>query len=93
MVGGSSAAAEGGDNLADYDSPAVNALITQADSTQNKSERLALYGQLLKAVGTDVPYVMLYTHSSDLVLSPKFSWPGFGEYFYTSPWGLSIRRS
>jgi hypothetical protein len=28
-----------------------------------------------------------------LSLSAKFSWPGFNEYFYTSPWALSIRPS
>jgi len=38
-------------------------------------------------------YVMLYTHSSDLALSPKFRWPGFNQYFYSSPWALNIRLS
>jgi peptide/nickel transport system substrate-binding protein len=93
MLAGKYAAAQGGDNLADYNSPAVNTLLTEADSIGNKAERLALYGQALKIVASDVPYVMLYTHASDLALSPKFKWPGFNEYFYTSPWALSIRPS
>lgn len=93
MLAGKNATAQGGANLADYSSPTVDKLLAQADSTENKAERLALYGQVLTIVASAVPYVMLYTHSSDLVLSPKFSWPEFNEYFYSSPWALSIRPS
>ena len=56
-------------------------------------ERLALYGQILKIVANDVPYVIFYTHASDLALAPKFKWPGFNQYFYTAPWALNIRNS
>jgi peptide/nickel transport system substrate-binding protein len=91
MLAGKYAEATGGANLADYNSPEVDKLMSEADSVQNKAERLALYGQILKIVANDVPYVMLYTHSSDLALSPKFTWPGFNQYFYSSPWALSIR--
>ena len=91
MLSSKSAAATGGSDVAAYSSPAIDALISEADSVQNKAERLALYGQILKIVADDVPYVMLYTHSSDLALSPKFTWPGFNQYFYSSPWALSIR--
>jgi peptide/nickel transport system substrate-binding protein len=83
----------GGADLAGYSSPAVTQLVNEADSTQDKATRLALYGQALKIVASDVPYVMLYTHSSDLALAARFSWPGFNEYFYTSPWALGIRPS
>jgi peptide/nickel transport system substrate-binding protein len=91
MLASKNASATGGANLAAYSSPVIDTLIARADSTQDKAERLALYGQILKIVATDVPYVMLYTHSSDLALSPKFTWPGFNEYFYSSPWALNIR--
>jgi peptide/nickel transport system substrate-binding protein len=93
MIAGKYATAQGGADLADYNSPTVNTLLTRADSVQNKTQRLALYEQALKVVAGDVPYVMLYTHGSDLALSPKFKWPGFNEYFYSSPWALSIRPS
>jgi peptide/nickel transport system substrate-binding protein len=93
MLAGKNAEATGGANLAAYSSPAVDKLITEADSIQNKAERLAMYGQILKIVASDVPYVILYTHASDLALSPNFKWPGFNQYFYTSPWALDIRNS
>ena len=83
----------GGADIAGYNSPVVNQLVDAADGTQDKAKRLALYGQALKIVASDVPYVMLYTHSSDLALSAKFRWPGFNQYFYTSPWALSLRPS
>jgi peptide/nickel transport system substrate-binding protein len=93
MVAGKNAEATGGANLAAYSSPVVDKLITEADSTQNKAQRLARYGQILKIVANDVPYVIFYTHSSDLALSPKFRWPGFNQYFYSAPWALNIRNS
>jgi peptide/nickel transport system substrate-binding protein len=91
MLAGRNATATGGANLADFSSPAVDQLIAEADSIQSKSRRLALYGQMLKIEANDVPYVMFYTHASDLALSAKFKWPGFNEYFYSSPWALNIR--
>jgi ABC-type transport system substrate-binding protein len=71
----------------------VNSLLAQADSIQNKAQRFALYGQMFKIVGNDVPYVMLYTHTDDLALSSKFTWPGYYYESYTSPWLFDIRPS
>lgn len=93
MIDGSYATASGGDNLAGYNSPQVNSLLAQADSIQDRAQRLALYGQVLKIVGNDVPYVMLYTHTDDLALSSKFTWPGYYYESYTSPWLFDIRPS
>jgi peptide/nickel transport system substrate-binding protein len=91
MVDGSYATASGGDNLASYNSPEVNSLLAEADSAQNKAQRFALYGQVLKIVGNDVPYVMLYTHTDDLALSSKFSWPGYYYESYSYPWLFDIK--
>ncbi len=91
MVDGVYASASGGNNLAGYNSPQVNALLAQADSISDKAKRFALYGQVLKIVGNDVPYVMLYTHTDDLALSSKFTWPGYYYESYTSPWLFDIR--
>jgi peptide/nickel transport system substrate-binding protein len=93
MLSGNGPGPSGGMDIAAYGSPVVEQLLTEADATQDKAKRLALYGQVLKIVANDLPYVMLYTHGSDLALSPKFSWPGFNEYFYSSPWALTIKPS
>jgi peptide/nickel transport system substrate-binding protein len=93
MVDGGYATASGGNNLAGYNSPQVNSLLTQADSIQNKAQRFALYGQVLKIVANDVPYVMLYTHTDDLALSSKFTWPGYYYGTYSYPWAFNIRLS
>jgi peptide/nickel transport system substrate-binding protein len=91
MVDGIYATASGGNNLAGYNSPEVNSLLTKADSSQNKAQRFALYGQMLKIVANDVPYVMLYTHTDDLALSSKFTWPGYYYGTYSYPWAFDIR--
>jgi len=93
MVDGIYATASGGENLASYNSPEVNRLLTEADSTENKAQRFALYGQVLKIVGADVPYIMLYTHTDDLAVSAKFTWPGYYYGSYSSPWLFDIRPS
>jgi ABC-type transport system substrate-binding protein len=93
MVDGSYAAASGGNNLAGYNSPPVNALLARADAISDKAQRFALYGQVLKIVGADVPYVMLYVHTDDLALSSKFTWPGYYYDSYSSPWLFDIRSS
>jgi ABC-type transport system substrate-binding protein len=91
MVAGSYAKVPGGRNLASYDSPQVNALLAKADSIDDKAQRFALYGQVLKIVAEDVPYVMLYTHTDDMALSSRFTRPGYNTNATTSPWTLQIR--
>jgi peptide/nickel transport system substrate-binding protein len=91
MVDGSYASASGGNNLAGYNSPEVNSLLAKADSISDKTQRFALYGQVLKIVGNDVPYVMLYIHTDDLALSSKFTWPNYYYESYTSPWLFDIK--
>ena len=93
MVDGSYATASGGNNLAGYNSPQVNSLLAKADSIQDKAQRFALYGQVLKIVANDVPYVMLYIHTDDLALSSKFTWPNYYYGSYSSPWLFDIRPS
>jgi len=93
MVDGSYATASGGNNLAGYNSPQVNSLLAKADSIQDKAQRFALYGQVLKIVANDVPYVMLYIHTDDLALSSTFTWPNYYYGSYSSPWLFDIRPS
>ena len=93
MVSGSFAKVSGGYNLASYDSPQVNALLAKADSISDKARRFSLYGQVLKLVAEDVPYVMLYTHTNDMALTAKFTWPGYNTNSTTSPWVLQIRNA
>jgi peptide/nickel transport system substrate-binding protein len=93
MVDGSYASASGGNNLAGYNSPQVNSLLAKADSISDKAQRFALYGQALKIVGSDVPYVMLYTHTDDLALSSKFIWPNYYYDSYSSPWIFDIKQA
>jgi hypothetical protein len=49
--------------------------------------------QLAKTGGNDVPYVMLYTHTDDLAVSSKFTWPNYCHESYTSPWLFDIKQA
>jgi peptide/nickel transport system substrate-binding protein len=69
-----------GYNWADYDPPASDTLIKQAEAAQDNAKRLAIYGQLLKMLGTDVPYVPLYIQDYNVALSSNFTWPGYNVY-------------
>ncbi len=80
-------------NFADYTPPVVDKLLTSGLETSNPAQRLDIYGQIVKAVATDVPYVPLYLTTSELALSPKFRWPGFDEVAFDNEWALNIKPS
>jgi peptide/nickel transport system substrate-binding protein len=80
-----------GYNWADYDPPASDALIEQAEAAQGNSQRLTIYGQLLKMLGSDVPYVPLYIQDYNVALSGNFTWPGYNVYTQWGDWELNIK--
>jgi peptide/nickel transport system substrate-binding protein len=88
---GSANAAPGGYNWADYDPPASDTLIKSAEATQDDAGRLAIYGQLLKMLGTDLPYVPLYIQNYNVALSSQFTWPGHNVYTQWGAWALNIK--
>jgi peptide/nickel transport system substrate-binding protein len=90
---GSKATRPGGANFANYDPPAVDALIKESTSIANPKKRLAIYGQLLRRLATDEPYMPLYLANYDLALGKGFSWPGFNELSVLGPWAQYIKSS
>jgi peptide/nickel transport system substrate-binding protein len=89
---GSKNAVPGEFNDADYTPAKMDALLAAALATTSKAKRLALYGQILKLVGTDVPYVPLLTFTSGYAISNKFKVTGFNYFRYVEgPWALDIR--
>jgi peptide/nickel transport system substrate-binding protein len=80
----------GGWNWANYGPPAMDKLLDESVSTSDPHTRLALYGQILKMVGEDVPYVSLFIQEYNMALSPKFSWPGFNQNYGREPWELDV---
>jgi peptide/nickel transport system substrate-binding protein len=81
----------GGYNEADYDPPNVDALIKAGETAQDPGKRLSIYGQLLKQVGTDLPYVSLYDEDYNVALSSNFTWPGYDVYTQEGSWELNIK--
>jgi peptide/nickel transport system substrate-binding protein len=88
---GSAAIPSGGLNFANYDPPSVDSLLAAGVTTASPAGRLDIYGQILKDVATDVPYVPLYQSYAYLALSSKFSLPALGNDSFETPWALNVR--
>jgi hypothetical protein len=54
---------------------------------------MSIYGQLLKQVDTDVPYVPLFSSYSFVALSSKYTLPPFPDYAAFFSWALNLKRS
>jgi peptide/nickel transport system substrate-binding protein len=82
-------------NIANYTPPKAIGLVAAAAAAQNPVRRLGLYGQLLKELATDVPYVPLYTAGFPMALSNKFVWTGqtSNNYFNTGLYPLLIKAA
>jgi peptide/nickel transport system substrate-binding protein len=80
-------------NTAHYTPPAANSLLAQGVATSDGAQRLAIYGQLLKQVATDVPYVPLFSAYSFTALSSKYTLPPFPDYPAFFSWALGIKAA
>jgi peptide/nickel transport system substrate-binding protein len=82
-------------NFASWGPPEVDQLIATARANQNPAKRLQLYGQLLRRLALDVPFIPLYLSNSNLALSSKLSWPTWAGYEFTgvlpADWALGIK--
>jgi peptide/nickel transport system substrate-binding protein len=91
---GSDNVAPGGLNCADYAPKSVDELLAHGLAASNSATRLAIYGQLLRTIGTDVPYVPLFETSNYVATSTKFTFPApEGLLFFEFDWGLQIKPS
>jgi peptide/nickel transport system substrate-binding protein len=80
-------------NVARYMPAWSNSLLASGLATSDPAQRLALYGQLLKQVGADVPYVPLFSGYSFVALSSKYALPPFPDYAAFFSWALNLKRS
>jgi ABC-type transport system substrate-binding protein len=77
-------------NVAHYAPPVISTLLARGLSVSNPARRLAIYGQVLRQVGADEPYVVLYGGLSFTALSSKFTLPRFYEYPSFFSWALRL---
>jgi peptide/nickel transport system substrate-binding protein len=90
---GSDNVGNGGWNWANFDPPQADTLIKDGNTSQNPISRLAIYGQMLRIVATDVPYVPLFIADYNLALSSKFSYPGFNQNYLRTAWALGVHTA
>jgi peptide/nickel transport system substrate-binding protein len=87
----SKTARPGGFNVANYKNSKADALIEAGSKTLDRGKRLAIYGELLKVLARDVPYVPLITVSQNYALSNRFRWEGFNLFTRDGRWAMSIK--
>jgi peptide/nickel transport system substrate-binding protein len=79
-------------NRANYTNPAADTLIDAARQATHPAKRLSMYGQLLRIVARDVPYVPIYTSSSGYAVGRNFTFPGFHHFtLFTPGWLMGIK--
>jgi ABC-type transport system substrate-binding protein len=71
----------------------ANPLLASGLATSDPTRRLAIYGQLLKQVDADVPYVPLFSGYSFVALSGKYTLPPFPDYAAFFSWALGLKQA
>lgn len=82
-------------NSAQYDPPGMDALVKSGVTATDPAKRFSIYGEILKKIADDVPYVTYQLPVYTIMLSNKYEWPAIDEInsdpiFYT-PWILNLR--
>jgi ABC-type transport system substrate-binding protein len=68
----------------------INSLLANGLTTSSPAKRLAIYGQVLRQVATDVPYVVLLAQKSFTALSNKYTLPPFPVFPGFFSWALRL---
>jgi ABC-type transport system substrate-binding protein len=80
-------------NVARYTPAWANSLLASGLATSDPGRRLAIYGQLLKQVAADVPYVPLFSGNNFVALSSKYTLPRFPCYPGFFSWALGLKAA
>jgi peptide/nickel transport system substrate-binding protein len=80
-------------NVAHYAPASVDSLLAAGLAASSPAKRLTIYGQLLKQVATDVPYVVLFAGLNSTAVSSKYTLPPFYEYPGFFSWALHIKQA
>jgi peptide/nickel transport system substrate-binding protein len=80
-------------NMSRYAPSSIDSLMESGLSDSSPERRLSDYGQLLKNVATDIPYVVLFAGHNYTELSSKYTLPPFSVYPAFSSWALNLKRS
>jgi peptide/nickel transport system substrate-binding protein len=79
------------DNVANYYEASITSLLADGLAASNPAKRLAIYGQVLKQVATDVPYIVLFSPYAFTALSSKYTLPPFFVFAGFFSWALNLR--
>ncbi len=69
----------------------IDELLARGLAKSKPAIRLAIYGQILRMVATDVPYVPLFNFDSYIAVSNKVTTRPFAALSYQIPWALLVK--
>jgi ABC-type transport system substrate-binding protein len=79
-------------NSSQYKPPVIDHLLDAGLATADPAQRLAIYGQILKQVGSDVPYVPLYQPKNFVALAGPLTLPTPSTFPAFRSWALAVGR-
>jgi peptide/nickel transport system substrate-binding protein len=79
-------------NMSRYAPKSIDTLMESGLADSSPAQRLSDYGQLLRNVATDVPYVVLFAGHNYTELSAKYTLPPFTVYPAFSSWALNLKE-
>jgi peptide/nickel transport system substrate-binding protein len=79
-------------NMSRYAPKSIDTLMESGLADNSPAQRLSDYGQLLKDVATDLPYVVLFAGHNYTELSAKYTLPPFSVYPAFSSWALLLKE-
>jgi len=79
-------------NMSRYAPSSIDTLMESGLADSAPAQRLADYGQLLKNVATDLPYVVLFAGHNYTEVSTKYTLPPFSVYPAFSSWALHLKE-
>jgi peptide/nickel transport system substrate-binding protein len=83
--------AKSGANFANYTPKQVDKWLAAAAAAADPAERLDGYGQILRQVATDVPYVPLFQGEAHIAFAKNFTSPALNASQSQLPWALRIK--
>ncbi len=86
-----SANAKSGANFANYTPKQVDKWLTSAVAADDQAERLAIYGQIIRQVATDLPYVPLFQGEAHIAFTNNLTSPPLGVSQSQIPWALQVK--
>jgi peptide/nickel transport system substrate-binding protein len=80
-------------NMANYKNPRVDALLKQQNETTSSSKRADLLKEVLRIMGTDLPYLALFWEDAAMAVRNPIDYQGFTGFWSVQQWYKNIAKT